>query len=45
MKAGILFRWGSAWIGVHWSPHNKRACINLIPFVTIWVIGKGGTAP
>lgn len=45
MKAGILFRWGSAWVGVHWSPYNKRACINLVPFVTIWITAPGGIAP
>lgn len=45
MKAGILFRWGSIWIGAHWSAKNKRLCVNVVPFVTVWVIGKGGTAP
>lgn len=45
MKAGILFRWGSAWVGVHYAPKHKRVCINIIPFVTVWIIGKGGTAP
>lgn len=45
MKAGILFRWGSCWIGFHWSPGNRRLCINLVPFVTIWVVGRGGIAP
>lgn len=45
MKAGILFRWGSAWIGVHWSPFNRRACINIIPFVTIWITLEGGNVP
>lgn len=45
MKAGILFRWGSAWVGVHWSPFNRRACINIIPFVTIWITLEAGTTP
>lgn len=45
MKAGILLRWGSAWVGVHWSPFNRRACINIIPFVTIWITLEGGTTP
>lgn len=45
MKAGILFRWGSAWVGVHWSPFNRRACINVIPFVTIWITLEGGNVP
>lgn len=45
MKAGILLRAGSAWVGVHYSPHNRRFCINLIPFVTIWITREGGTPP
>lgn len=44
-KAGVLFRWGSAWIGAHWSPTNKRLCVNLIPFVTVWVCPPGGITP
>lgn len=45
MTAGILIRWGSCWIGWHWSPRNRRLCINLIPCVTIWLVGAGGVAP
>lgn len=45
MKAGVLLRLGSAWIGVHWSPYNRRFCINLVPFVTIWITLKGGNVP
>lgn len=45
MKWGVLFRWGSAWVGCHWSPKNKRACINLMPFVTIWITARGGNPP
>jgi hypothetical protein len=45
MRVGILFRWGSAWIGAHWSPHNWRVCVNLLPFVTVWVVLPGGIAP
>lgn len=42
---GVLVRGGSCWVGCHWSPYNKRACINLIPFVTIWVTAPGGRIP
>ena len=42
---GTLFRWESAWIGCHYSPYNKRYCINLIPFVTIWITKPGGKTP
>jgi hypothetical protein len=45
MKAGILFRPGSVWIGAHWSPGNKRLCVNVIPFVTFWFTLKGGKTP
>lgn len=45
MKCGILARLGSFWIGVHWSPYNKRFCINLIPCVTFWVVFPGGRIP
>jgi hypothetical protein len=45
MKYGLLFRSGSMWIGVHWSKQNRRFCINLIPFVTLWITLKGGNVP
>ena len=45
IKAGILLRWGSGWIGYHYSSVHKRLCINLIPFVTFWLVGKGGDLP
>jgi len=45
VRAGILFRWGSCWIGAHWSPANRRLCINLVPCVTIWIVGAGGVVP
>lgn len=45
MKAGIIFRLGSFWVGVHWSPYNRRWCINLVPCVTFWIARKGGKTP
>lgn len=45
MKCGVLVRAGSAWIGAHWSPSNRRWCINIIPFVTIWITLEGGKVP
>jgi hypothetical protein len=44
-RVGVLFRFGSVWIGAHWSRVNRRLCINLIPFVTIWVTAPGGVMP
>lgn len=43
--AGILFRWSSLWVGVHWSPYNKRLCLNLIPCLTVWITAPGGVPP
>jgi hypothetical protein len=45
MKYGLIFRWNSVWVGVHWSPANRRACINLIPFFTLWITLDGGVVP
>lgn len=45
LRAGVLFRWGSVWVGAHWSRYNRRWCINPLPFVTIWVALPGGRAP
>lgn len=45
MKIGLLARWGSVWVGAHWSPYNKRLCVNLIPFITVWVVLPGGNEP
>lgn len=44
-KIGILFRWGSFWIGGHWSSYNRRLCVNLIPCVTVWIALPGGNVP
>lgn len=44
-KWGWLVRKESFWFGVHYSPHNKRWCINLIPCVTFWITKPGGTTP
>jgi hypothetical protein len=45
MRAGILVRWGSVWIGAQWSTVNRRLCVNLVPCVTLWVTFPGGRAP
>jgi hypothetical protein len=45
VKVGFLFRLGSLWVGVHYSANHKRACINLLPCCTIWVVGDGGDVP
>ncbi len=45
MKFGLLHRWGSLWVGAHWSPGNKRLCINVIPTITLWITLKDGIPP
>lgn len=45
MRYGTIFRWGSCWVGWHWSRHNKRLCINLIPCLTLWIVWPGGNLP
>lgn len=35
----------SLWVGVHYSQHNRRWCINLIPCVTVWITKPGGKTP
>jgi len=45
MRVGILGRYGSLWIGIHYSPTNRRLCINLIPCITLWIVLPGGKVP
>jgi hypothetical protein len=45
MKAGVLFNPHALWIGAHYSSYNKRVCINLVPFVTVWVCARDGIVP
>lgn len=44
-RIGIRVRAGSCWVGFHWSRANRRLCVNLIPFITIWICPPGGVAP
>ncbi len=45
VRCGLLFRWSSLWVGAHYSPYNRRWCINLVPCVTLWITLKGGRVP
>ncbi len=45
VKAGVLLRWGSLWVGAHWAPYNKRLCVNIIPCLTFWFVWEGGRCP
>lgn len=42
---GVKFSWRVALLGVHYSRFNKRVCINIIPFVTVYYVRKGGLLP
>lgn len=42
---GVLFNPRAWWFGAHYSRHNKRLCINLVPTVTFWITKKGGKRP
>lgn len=45
MKAGFKFQLGGLWVGAHWSRHNRRLCVNLVPCLTVWVTLPGGKTP
>lgn len=42
---GLLLNKHAAWVGLHYSRWNRRACLNVLPFVTIWLSLEGGTEP
>ena len=44
-KVGVLFNASAFWVGAHYSPFNRRLCVNLVPFVTIWIALPGGKCP
>lgn len=42
---GLLFNSRAWWVGAHYSKHDKRLCVNLIPCFTVWVTLPGGMLP
>ena len=42
---GLLWNPHALWVGAHYSLHNKRHCINLVPCLTVWVRLHGGKEP
>ena len=44
-RCGLKLQKGGLWVGAHYSPNNRRWCINLIPCVTVWIALKGGRVP
>ena len=45
MRVGLKIQRGALWLGAHYSPYNRRWCINIVPCVTLWVALKGGKVP
>lgn len=41
-KWGVINRYKSFWVGLHYSDYNKRFCLNIIPGLTIWWVKSGG---
>lgn len=44
LEYGFLFRIQSFWIGLHYSKHCKRYCLNIIPCCTLWWTKRDGFA-
>lgn len=44
-RVGFKFQLGGVWLGAHYSPYNRRVCINMIPCCTVWVALPGGKTP
>ncbi|QHJ82054.1 MAG: hypothetical protein [Bacteriophage sp.] len=42
---GLLVNWRALWVGAHYSKHDKRLCLNLLPCVTLWWTKPGGRLP
>lgn len=42
---GLLFNPCALWVGAHYSKHQRRWCINLVPMLTVWLTLRGGTEP
>lgn len=42
---GLLWNWSACWVGYHYSPHHRRLCVNVVPFLTIWYTMPGGVLP
>lgn len=42
---GMLWNWKACWVGFHYSSHNKRLCVNIIPCLTLWWVQPGGMLP
>lgn len=45
MRFGLLINPGALWIGAHWSPSNRRLCVNVVPCCTLWLTLPGGVVP
>jgi hypothetical protein len=44
-RVGLLWNWRAVWIGWHHSKRDKRLCVNVVPFLTVWYVKPGGMLP
>ncbi|MBP8150223.1 MAG: hypothetical protein KAY21_10940 [Limnohabitans sp.] len=44
-EMGIFFNRSALWIGAHYSPANRRWCINVVPCTTFWLTLPSGNVP
>lgn len=42
---GLFFNRSALWMGAHYSPANRRWCINVLPCTTFWLTLPGGNVP
>lgn len=42
---GVLLNRRALWVGLHYSPYNRRYCLQVLPGITFWYIKKGGNLP
>jgi len=42
---GVLWNKYSFWVGIHYSLYTRRACINFVPCLTLYIVQPGGKRP
>lgn len=42
---GVLWNKYSFWVGIHYSLFTRRACINFVPCLTLYIVQPGGKRP
>lgn len=44
-NVGLLLNRRAFWVGWHYSEHNRRLCINVLPCITIYYVRPEGFIP